>query len=685
MESDTVERVTKWDSSPFSDGHAGLHEFAEQEFTGAVTDGRAWLFMLNGRVLGVFGGDMAQFADADGTAYSAPDQSLPLLFTMQETGGEVRGEYYTEKTPISEVDQTLQSGNFTGYVELSENVLSGDYYLAYYGGRQLPVAFVGNQSRRLTGDDAFERAADEVGIYRVKTVGLEIVDVPETDDSTVAAGRDEPEDTDSTAPAATGGAAAGSDTEDTSAETADDADEQPGMSPFDDDSSGSPGWEPAGDSEQESTEGGATAEREPAAVESTGTADRTAAERATEAVEVESTDTGGQSATEREPTDDAQGANQFDAESTWRETTTIPALDPSDSVTIEAASAARAAEPAEPTPEPEQDSPQVPSEQFAELQDERDRLQQRVADLEEETEQLAGENERLERERDEAASQVEGLEAEITELQATVENLEGELEATEAKLSAAQEYVPDGDHELAPDEAMSGTSLFVRYERKGGATLTDAHNGDASREEVNDNIRLEHHTEFEDDGAVVEGEPFEIWLRGTMEHSFVQWLTRTFVHDVQETRNQTAVKKLFDAVPDIDRIEFRGSIELDTEEEAGAESATFDVVLRDRMGKPLVVTDLNESREPATEQMLEALVRNGTPVAEQSESLAGAFFVTTSYYEPGALETAEEATGGGFLSRDKQKSFVKLSRKDGYHLCLVETRDGEFHVSVPEL
>ena len=59
--------------------------------------------------------------------------------------------------------------------------------------------------------------------------------------------------------------------------------------------------------------------------------------------------------------------------------------------------------------------------------------------------------------------------------------------------------------------------------------------------------------------------------------------------------------------------------------------------------------------------------------------------MTTSFFEPGALETASEATRGGLLSRNKRKSFVNLSRKRGYHLCLVEARSENFTLTVPEL
>ncbi|GAB7012641.1 cell division protein ZapB [Halolamina salina] len=728
--------MTEWDSEPFTDGHAGLRELAEREFTGAVTDGVAWLFMLNGRVLGVFDGDMDRFADADGTAYVAPDRSLPLLFAMQETGGEVRGEYYTEETPISEVDDTLQAGGFTGYVELSENVLSGDYYLVYYGGRRLPVAFIGNQRRRISGDEAFERADDEVGIYRVRTVDLDIVDVPEPDTfSDAAAGAaastddsvadDEPASSDGSAanggrtaaPAAdTGNATEPADTADAGeaaevedeggvddADGGDDTDgtadqSRPAAAGADDESSVS--RTPRERSSSEGTADSASEDAEPAASART---DRSAGEAAEAAM------AGGEESTAEESTEGSEAGSsgerssagasseareRFEAESEWREGATIPALDPENSVSRESDDGGTPATATTDTQSRATTNSQprttASTEEIEALREERDRLREQVEELEAETERLESENERLsgerdriERERDEAAATAEELEAELEELRTTVDRLETELDAAESELEAAREYVPDGDHEITPEEAMAGTNLFVRYERKGGPTLEDAHSGDAGREAVNDNIRLEHHTEFDDDGAVVDGRPFEEWLHDTIEYGFVEWLIRTFVHDVRETRNQTSMGTLYDAIPDIDRIELRGGVTLG--EEAEEESVSFDVVLRDRMGQPLVVTDLNDSREPATEPMLESLIRNATPVAESNEKLSAAFFVTSSYYEPGALETAEEATGGGLLKRSKNKSFVKLSRKEGYHLCLVETREGEFHVSVPEL
>ncbi|MEF8800543.1 MAG: hypothetical protein V5A56_05870 [Halolamina sp.] len=707
MKSNTVERVTDWSSEPFTGGHDGLRELADREFSGAATDSNAWLFMLNGRVLGCFDGEMDSFADADGTAYESPDASLPLLFAMQETGGETRAEYYSEDTPLSEVTKTLESGNFTGYIELSENVLSGDYYVSYYGGRSLPVAFVGNQGERLTGDEAFERADGEVGIYKVNTVELDITDIPDEQPEPPAAGSvhddetdgaEEPPPAEDDKPAAVNEAEPAEDggTEEPAAET---------ERPSDTEELATGAEETASDEESKSngqTSGERTAEaaaeREPThgADESEPTESRR--QSAAEADEPKPTHADRpepESEPEPEPESEPRPGEPGTAEEQkWRGAKTIPALDPEESVDmaeevpggVETETADAATAVTKPRRRAENDAA------VEELKEARDRLQARVKELagqndelHSETEQLREERDRLEREREKTQAKVAELEAEVEELQTTVDQLESELSRAESELAEVQEYIPEGDHDISEDRAFEGTNLFVRYNRQGGATLEDAHGGDAKRADVNENLRLEHHTDFEEEGAVVDGEPFEEWLHGTIEYGFGHWLVQEFIYEILETGNQSGLGKLFDRIPEIDRIEFQGGVTLPTDEGEPPETATFDVMLRDRMGNPLIVADLNDSREAATESMLGTLIENATPVAKAQESLAGAFFVTTSYYDPGSLETTEDATGGGFLSRDKNKSFVKLSRKSGYHLCLVETRDEEFHVSVPEL
>ena len=79
MDPRTQERVEQWDSRPFSGGYAELSDLAASGFSGAVCAVGAWLFMLNGRVVGVFDGDVEDFENASGTVYEAPHPSLPLL------------------------------------------------------------------------------------------------------------------------------------------------------------------------------------------------------------------------------------------------------------------------------------------------------------------------------------------------------------------------------------------------------------------------------------------------------------------------------------------------------------------------------------------------------------------------------------------------------------------------------
>lgn len=187
MEARTVVDVEGWDSRPFD----GLDDLASREFTGCVVAGDTYLFMTRGRVVGVFDyvepstgdpslepADIDRFEGADGTAHEAPHDALPLLSAMAATGGETRGRYYSNDTPLEEIDRTLQDGGFTGYLELSENVLSGDYYLVYHGGRRRTVAFVGQSRRLKTDEEAFDLAADEVGIYEVNAVPLSTVEIP---------------------------------------------------------------------------------------------------------------------------------------------------------------------------------------------------------------------------------------------------------------------------------------------------------------------------------------------------------------------------------------------------------------------------------------------------------------------------------------------------------------------------
>ncbi len=815
MDPRTQERVEEWDSRPFNGGFDGLSDLAHADFSGAVSAAGTWLCMLNGRVVGVIDGDIDDFETASGTCYEAPDPSLPLLCTMEEQGGETRAKYYTNETPLQEVDDTLQSGSFTGYVELSENVLSGDYYVVYYGGRRMAAAYIGNAERLLTGEEAFERAADEVGIYEVTDVEIDVVDVPGTADSA--------SETDSRTESATPDATTDTGASDASTDDVSESDPTMGSSslePIDISSTetvdaahaaGTDSTEDAGNDESSLpseteltddptgitatdnseaepeppsagiTESPSVSDAEPASASETTAVDdssQTATQDAeTEAEPVDAESEAALASADEASTVDADGATdpelaeieaaaeeldrsgiswvddddepatgsasddpvaesettttddgleeEFEREEEWRETRRIPSIDPdsSDSGT-DSSTGGRELRMDQPSTASDTNtdasssavqSPTQSSERAASSAStsgsraDRSRTQagsqtqgaaavtdahsdrvatltEKVETLQEQRDSLATKAEELEAERDRLRAENDDLSATVDRLQSRIDDLETELEQAQTQDTGGAAAAVSAGTQLSPQQALSQTNLFVRYASKSQPTLETAHDGNADRSEVASNLRLEHHTGFDSNDAAVDGQPYDDFLETTMEYRFVDWLTEMLLYEIRDTGNADGLGDLYDAIPRIDRAELGATISLaDDDTDDVPEQVTFDIVAFDKMGNPLLLVTLNDSREPATKDLLADLEEAASAVKANYPDLAAAIAVTSSYFEPGALEVAEQATSSGFLSRSSKLSYVNLSRKSGYHLCLVESRSEGFHMNVPEL
>lgn len=180
MDAWSLERVTTWDATSFDEGTDGLVRFAKSGFSGVIEVNSSWVFMVDGEVVGPTRRD-EDLVGPGGTAYRAPHPGLPLLFSMQ--GAEKQLERgYTEEESFVSVHERLRDDGFSGYLVLSEYVLSGDYYVVYHGGETYPVAFVGGVERLHTGDRVLSLANDEVGIYEVNQVDLIVTPLPEVVD-----------------------------------------------------------------------------------------------------------------------------------------------------------------------------------------------------------------------------------------------------------------------------------------------------------------------------------------------------------------------------------------------------------------------------------------------------------------------------------------------------------------------
>ena len=691
MDSHTV--MEEWDASPFEGGFEGLRELQSRRFSGAVEAGTAWLFLRDGDPLAVVEGldaeprpgDVDAFEGVSGRAHEAPHPAAASLAAMLALDGEVRGQYYTDDTPLSTVHETLSEGGFTGYVELSENVLSGDYYVVYEDGDEDYLAVIGSSQRLVTGEEAESKAEGEVGIYSVVAVEYPDVEIPAPD-----------------ARAASSGAAAGADDEaagdDVTGEAADGSDPATDAEPTADTGRGDglmvdprsrpdpePEPEPRAEPEPEpQTEPEQAAEPDPDP--------EPEPDSAPERGEAAGADADAGSADRREPREagsgadaEAGGAAEATDEAVLDGVTTrsVPSLDPERTGRAEGDRTSYVRNPnpnrnprarSEPEPEPEPRSTPEPRSEPPEGSRERPReASGETAESRETAERVEEVREEYERRLEELESEMEALRNERDRLRERVSSFEG---------SGGTEAATDGPS-LTPAEALAGTSLFVRERTRGEATLEDAHAGRVDRETLASNLRIEYHTEFEDAGATVDGEPFEAWLRSSPRHEFVEWLVVDLLFEVQSTGADNSMRHLYDAIPAVDRVGFDDAVAVGRGQEG--RELTFDVVARNRMGDPLFVADIDGSRDPTRAEWLQPLIADAEDVCMDHESLAGAFAVTSSYFEPEALDTAREATSGSFLSREKYRSFVKLARKNGFHLCLVESREGSFHLAMPEL
>ena len=724
--------MEEWEVSPFDDGFDGLRDLQSRRFSGAVEAGGSWLFLRDGEPLAVVDdlevdprpGEVDAFEGASGRAHEAADRATASLAAMLALDGDVRGQYFTEDTPLSTVHETLSDGGFTGYVELSENVLSGDYYVVYEDGDEDYLGILGSSNRLITDDEAQSKAEGEVGIYSVVAVSFPDIEIPAAESSTtdaagtVAAGATGAgEAADSTAvddpggpdidpdpePGLAAGAGAGSDTEPdadeapgASAEADEHADPEPTIEEEipDPDAETPPESEPepAPEPEREAGTGAATDAQggnvtdpseqpdvSPEPMQGGGPNGEPRADASADLSEepTEPSSSGGL----RDPA--GNGTEQSDAggdgpaapDLDGVTTRAVPSLDPERTGRAESSRATedvqapdtRAAAGADPGPEPDARSDPAP-----------EPAQQRASGGEAESESADA---RVEAVREEYEQRIADLESELESLREERDRLRRRVSELEA--AGAESASGGGGTSLSPADALAGTSLFVREGTRGEATLEDAHDGRTDRETLAKNLRIEYHTQFDDETATVEGEPFESWLRSTPRYDFVEWLIEDLLFEIQSTGSASGLRHLYDAIPLIDRVGFDDAVSVGEGEEG--REITFDVVARNRMGEPLIAADIDDSRDPTRAESIRPLIGDAEDVCMDHDTLAATFAVTSSYFEPDALDAAREATSGSLLGREKYRSYVKLARKNGFHLCLVESREDSFHLAVPEL
>ena len=711
--------VDDWDVAPFDGGFDGIDELASTGFSGAIEAGDTWLFLREGEALAVVSelggdphpGDIDAFDGASGQRHEAPTAGVAALAAMLALDGDVRGRYFTDDTSLDAVDDTLSSGGFTGYVELSENVLSGDYYYVYVDGDVDHVGFVGS-SGFLTGEEAESRARGEVGIYDVVAVRLPRPTLPEPepepDDEPepTPGSRPEPDSDPEPKPEPDSGPEPmpGSEPDDEP-----DSGPRPNSGPTSADTNASGMWEEvgtAGSSSETATpeKGDGAAGPEGVTTGETGSGvggDSDTASTPEGAGSTEEDTTG--HADEADPGSDhpadgaAPGAPEAETgdpdRRSGRETAAVadpetgegseePSTDePTDGMEAVTARAVPSIDPEKSGQEEPDPRPEGGADGRSTRSRPTDAGQSGSADA------SPGRTEA------EYESRIEAYEARIGELEAAVEDadarigeLERELESVRAERDELRERLGPTDtaatESLSRAEALAGTRLFVRENSRGEGTLSDAHGG-ADREAVVGNLRIEYHTGFDDAAVSIDGEPFEEWLESSDIYGFVEWLVFELLFEIRSAGAVDGVRPLYDAIPGIDRIGFAETVTVG--DGADGREVEFDAVVRDKKGNPLVVVTFDEGRDPTRADVIEPLVTDASDVCADHDTLAAAVAITSSYFESDAMAAVGEATSSSLLSRSKHRSYVTLARSNGFHLCLVEARDGSFNLTTPDL
>lgn len=624
--------IEEWDSRQFTGGYGELADLAAQGFSGAVEAAGSWIFLSRGDPIAVIDGldvnatpgTIDTFEASTGTAYEAPHGGIPTLLSMLCLEGDVRGKYYTDDTPLSKVHETLTGGGFTGYIELSESVLSGDYYVVYVDGTAEYIATLSAGDRVIVGEEAETKAKSEVGLYEVIALSLPTIEIPDQ-------APEEPENNETVDKAAT------ESTDSAPAEQEEQEDSATGPKSVDHSQDDS---DPIAEAETHASEGSADGQSLAASVSPSDSSleDESDSVRETAASGTTSTGT-------------ATGISNMTEH-------IVPSLDPANT------GAQLVQKPPEPA-EPEGQSRETETTETQPI----------------DSEAQAPNEELLESIRAEYETKLEEIQSQLAEIRSERNQLKDQLDDLQAQSQTVGDSTTPATTSISEPRAIAETNLFIRERSRGEPTLEDVHSGDVEKAAVVENLRIEHHTEFDDEQTTVNGRPFSEYLEDSLHYRFAHWLIAELMFEIRSTDTHRKLNDLYAALPHIDRIGFREEIEHPEADTAFA----FDVVGRDRLGNPLLVATLDQNREATEAGALQPFIEDVTEIVSAHETLTAGFSVTESYFEPPALEVAREATSGSLLSRDKRLSYVKLSRSSGFHLCLVEARDGSFHLTVPEL
>lgn len=162
------------------DGRSGSDLFPlspeDRPFSGLVETDDVTVYVVDGYALDVRGGSLTDVLDERLDVYHASNPAEPYLLAVHGNGSE-RATLYTEDKSLDEAVRELEDASFTGYVELSERVVTGDYYAVFHRGSADFLGVTTESNPPLAGPDAREEMLEQVGLYSVNRAWIDPVDL----------------------------------------------------------------------------------------------------------------------------------------------------------------------------------------------------------------------------------------------------------------------------------------------------------------------------------------------------------------------------------------------------------------------------------------------------------------------------------------------------------------------------
>lgn len=103
--------------------------------------------------------------------YIPPNDEILILLGFNILGyTTLDDELYTNNQEIKDLDDKLQKKDFTGFIEISENTISGNHYIMYYNGSRYNLTTKNEEF--IIGDKSHSMCLSHVGIYELNKITI---------------------------------------------------------------------------------------------------------------------------------------------------------------------------------------------------------------------------------------------------------------------------------------------------------------------------------------------------------------------------------------------------------------------------------------------------------------------------------------------------------------------------------